>query len=136
MERNSTRESFYSRKSPRENESVCPCSFTLSVEKDPAHPRRIVCYDPSTAYHLDTIESPTVQDVKTAYEKARKAQEKWAKTSFEERRAVLRSLLDYVLENQETICRVGCRDTGKTSKSILHQQQRRQISLLTVRYSD
>lgn len=80
--------------------------------KDPSN---IICYDPSTGYHLDTIPSPTAAKVKELYERTSNAQLEWSKTSFEERRAVLRSLLDFILENQEVICQVGCRDTGKTS---------------------
>ncbi|KAI9249508.1 Aldehyde/histidinol dehydrogenase [Phascolomyces articulosus] len=82
--------------------------------RDPSNPNEIVCYDPATGYHMGNIPSPSVQQVQEAYERARIAQEKWSKTTFEQRRAVLRSLLDFVLENQEDICRVGCRDTGKT----------------------
>jgi aldehyde dehydrogenase (NAD+) len=46
--------------------------------------------------------------------KARKAQEKWAKTTFAERKIVLQSLMDFILRHQESICRVASRDTGKT----------------------
>jgi acyl-CoA reductase-like NAD-dependent aldehyde dehydrogenase len=66
---------------------------------------------------LDTIPSPTAEQVKSLYERTSVAQIEWSKTSFEERRAVLRSLLNFILENQEAICQVGCRDTGKTSKA-------------------
>jgi acyl-CoA reductase-like NAD-dependent aldehyde dehydrogenase len=38
------------------------------------------------------------------------------KTTFAQRRAVLQSLLNYIVEHQEEICRVACRDTGKTRK--------------------
>lgn len=76
-----------------------------------------MCYDPSTAYHLGNVPSPTPAQVHDAYQRAEAAQKKWAKTTFEQRRAVLRSLLEFVLDNQEAICRVDCRDTGKTSKS-------------------
>ncbi|KAF7721778.1 Meiotic Sister-Chromatid recombination aldehyde dehydrogenase [Apophysomyces ossiformis] len=82
--------------------------------RNPNDPSSIVCYDPATGYHIEDIPSPTVSQVQEAYQKAKAAQQKWAKTSFEQRRAVLRSLLDFILANQETICRVGCRDTGKT----------------------
>lgn len=75
-----------------------------------------MCYDPATGYHIENIPSPTVDQVQEAYQRAKAAQVKWAKTTFDERRAVLHSLLDHVLANQEVICRVGCRDTGKTSK--------------------
>ncbi len=44
----------------------------------------------------------------------RRLRKTWAKTTFRQRRAVLRSLLEHVLDNQETICRVACADSGKT----------------------
>jgi acyl-CoA reductase-like NAD-dependent aldehyde dehydrogenase len=46
--------------------------------------------------------------------RARVAQKEWAKTSFSERRAVLRMILKFVLENQEEICKVSMLDSGKT----------------------
>ena len=49
-----------------------------------------------------------------AVEQAQAAQTKWATTTFRERRAVLRSMLQHVLDNQEEICRVACLDSGKT----------------------
>ncbi|KAI8988402.1 Aldehyde/histidinol dehydrogenase [Mycotypha africana] len=82
--------------------------------RDPSNPSTIVCYDPSTGYLIDTVPNPTVEEVKELYNRTAAAQVKWAKTTFEQRRTVLRSLLAFVLENQETICRVDCRDTGKT----------------------
>lgn len=86
------------------------------LQKDSADPSTIICYDPATGYLIDKIPAPTVADVNEALDRARLAQEKWAKTTFDQRRAVLNSLLAFVLEHQETICRVGARDTGKTSK--------------------
>ncbi|KAG1137548.1 hypothetical protein G6F37_011155 [Rhizopus arrhizus] len=82
--------------------------------RDIKEPSNIICYDPATGYYLDTIPSPTAEQVKSLYERTSVAQTEWSKTSFEERRAVLRSLLNFILENQEAICQVGCRDTGKT----------------------
>lgn len=38
----------------------------------------------------------------------------WARTTFAERRKVLKTMLKFVLENQETIARVACLDSGKT----------------------
>ncbi|GAA5806460.1 Aldehyde/histidinol dehydrogenase [Helicostylum pulchrum] len=77
-------------------------------------PSNIVCYDPATGFHIDTLPSPSAKQVQDLYTKTAAAQVKWSKSTFEQRRAVLRSLLSFVLENQETICQVGCRDTGKT----------------------
>ncbi|KAF9349599.1 Meiotic Sister-Chromatid recombination aldehyde dehydrogenase [Mortierella sp. AD094] len=82
--------------------------------QDSTLPGQIVCYDPSTGRHLGTIRAHTKVDVDQALAKARKAQAKWVKTTFEERKIVLQSLLDFVLLNQEAICRVASRDTGKT----------------------
>ncbi|KAI9249046.1 Aldehyde/histidinol dehydrogenase [Sporodiniella umbellata] len=84
---------------------------TIRDMKDPSN---IICYDPATGYHIATLPSPTAEQVQGLYEKTANAQKEWSKTTFEQRRAVLRSLLDFVLENQEVICQVGCRDTGKT----------------------
>ncbi|KAF9586469.1 Meiotic Sister-Chromatid recombination aldehyde dehydrogenase [Lunasporangiospora selenospora] len=82
--------------------------------RDPAHPDQIICYDPSTGRHLATIRAHTKDDVHAALKRARQAQAKWAKTTFEQRKIVLQSLLDFILENQGSICRVASRDTGKT----------------------
>ncbi|ORX43171.1 Aldedh-domain-containing protein [Hesseltinella vesiculosa] len=88
--------------------------MTTPTLRDPMDPDTIICYDPATGYLLDKIPAATASDVNEALERTREAQKAWAKTSFEQRRAVLNSLLTFVLENQENICRVGCRDTGKT----------------------
>ncbi|RCH82326.1 Meiotic Sister-Chromatid recombination aldehyde dehydrogenase, partial [Rhizopus stolonifer] len=82
--------------------------------RNASDPSNIICYDPSTGFHLDTIPSPSAQQVQDLYKRTAAAQLKWAQTTFEQRRAVLKSLLAFVVENQETICQVGCRDTGKT----------------------
>ncbi|RUP47288.1 Aldehyde/histidinol dehydrogenase [Jimgerdemannia flammicorona] len=79
-----------------------------------ADPKTIICYDPATGRHLASIPAPTPADVAEAYARVKRAQEKWAKTTFEERRRVLRSLLDFIVENQEDISRVAVRDSGKT----------------------
>ncbi|KAF9989627.1 Meiotic Sister-Chromatid recombination aldehyde dehydrogenase [Mortierella antarctica] len=81
---------------------------------DPAHPGKIICYDPSTGRHLATIPAHTKDNVDQALARARKAQKQWQQTTFAQRKIVLQSLLDFVLLNQENICRVAARDTGKT----------------------
>lgn len=73
-----------------------------------------MCYDPSTGFLLGSIPNPSKRQVQELYTKTAAAQVKWAKSTFDQRRAVLRSLLAFVVENQETICQVDCRDTGKT----------------------
>lgn len=53
-------------------------------------------------------------EVVAVVKSARAAQQKWKNTTFDERREVLRVMLDYVVEHQDEICRIASRDTGKT----------------------
>ncbi|KAL2016297.1 hypothetical protein VTK56DRAFT_3896 [Thermocarpiscus australiensis] len=74
----------------------------------------IQCYAPATGQFLGLVNPSTPNAIDRAVEQAQAAQTKWATTSFRERRAVLRSILQHVLDNQEEICRVACLDSGKT----------------------
>ena len=59
--------------------------------------------------------NPTTPDgIDRAIEKAQTAQEKWAKTTFSQRRQVLRCIKAYILEHQAEICQVAALDSGKT----------------------
>ncbi|KAI2787280.1 putative aldehyde dehydrogenase-like protein [Penicillium oxalicum] len=60
------------------------------------------------------IKPATVEDVDAAVQAAKVAQQEWAKTTFAERRKVLRSLLKYVLDHQDDIVTACCLDSGKT----------------------
>ncbi|KAI3327032.1 ALDH-like protein [Xylariaceae sp. AK1471] len=74
----------------------------------------IQCYAPATGQFLGFVNPSTPAGLDRAIAQAATAQEKWAKTSFAERRSVLRSLLQHVLDNQEHICNVSSLDSGKT----------------------
>ncbi|KAM7208878.1 betaine aldehyde dehydrogenase [Naviculisporaceae sp. PSN 640] len=74
----------------------------------------IQCYAPATGQFLGYINPSTPDAIDRAINAAQEAQVDWAKTTFRQRRAVLRSMLQYVLENQQEICRVACLDSGKT----------------------
>ncbi|KAL2140633.1 hypothetical protein VTI28DRAFT_3559 [Corynascus sepedonium] len=74
----------------------------------------VQCYAPATGQFLGLVNPSTTNAIDRAVEQAQIAQTKWATTSFRERRAVLRSLLQFVLDNQQEICRVACLDSGKT----------------------
>ncbi|CAG8552510.1 15678_t:CDS:2 [Gigaspora rosea] len=82
--------------------------------KDPQNQGYITCYDPATGKLLANIRAHTEQDVIEALKKARNAQKKWAQTTFRERKKVLKSLLNFIVKNQEEICWASCRDTGKS----------------------
>ncbi|KAH6630254.1 Aldehyde/histidinol dehydrogenase [Chaetomium sp. MPI-SDFR-AT-0129] len=74
----------------------------------------VQCYAPATGQFLGFVNPSTPNAIDRAVEQAQTAQTKWATTSFRERRAVLRTILQHVLDNQEEICRVACLDSGKT----------------------
>ncbi|KXS16074.1 ALDH-like protein [Gonapodya prolifera JEL478] len=86
--------------------------FTLL---DPKDPNSIVCYDPATGRLLGRVKALSRLEVYQKINEAREAQRTYAQTSFETRRAILRTLLDWCVNNQEEIARVACRDSGKTT---------------------
>lgn len=73
----------------------------------------IQCYDPSTNQYLGEVVAMTKDDVHAACERAAAAQKTWAKTTFAQRRRVLRTIQKYVVHHIEDICRVTSRDSGK-----------------------
>jgi acyl-CoA reductase-like NAD-dependent aldehyde dehydrogenase len=52
-------------------------------------------------------------DVTEILHKAKEAQEEWRKTTFAQRRMVLRTIQKYVVAHVEDICRVSSRESGK-----------------------
>ncbi|KAF2745811.1 ALDH-like protein [Sporormia fimetaria CBS 119925] len=74
----------------------------------------IQCYCPATGEALGRVNPSTREGVDRAIEKAKAAQVQWAKTTFSERRKVLKTMLKFVLENQEVLSQVACLDSGKT----------------------
>ena len=87
--------------------------------KDPASPNKIQCFDPSTLQKLGEVKAMTAEEVNEACAKAAKAQKIWAKTSFSERRKVLRTMQKYIVDHIEDICRVCARDSGKSKVDAL-----------------
>ncbi|CAM1501747.1 Fc.00g037310.m01.CDS01 [Cosmosporella sp. VM-42] len=74
----------------------------------------VQCYAPATGQFLGLINPSTTEGIDRAVAAADAAQRKWAETSFAERKAVLRTLMQYVLDNAEQICKVAGLDSGKT----------------------
>ncbi|KAK5415651.1 Meiotic Sister-Chromatid recombination aldehyde dehydrogenase [Exophiala xenobiotica] len=60
------------------------------------------------------IDPATDSAVDSAISSATQAQLQWSRTSFSERRRVLRTLLRYILDHQEEIVAACCLDSGKT----------------------
>lgn len=80
---------------------------------DPKSPGMIQCFDPSTLQHLGEVKAMTAKDVNELCSKAAKAQKEWVKTSFAQRRRVLRTMQKYIVDHIDDICRVCARDSGK-----------------------
>ena len=74
----------------------------------------IQCYAPATGRFLGLVNPSTPASIDRSIAAAEAAQKKWADTSFAQRRAVLRSLKKYVMENAEKICEIAGLDSGKT----------------------
>lgn len=74
----------------------------------------IQCYAPATGQLLGLVNPVTPDGIDRAIEKATKAQKEWALTSFSQRRRVLKTLLTFVLDNEEELVRAACLDSGKT----------------------
>ncbi|KAF3186543.1 Meiotic Sister-Chromatid recombination aldehyde dehydrogenase [Orbilia oligospora] len=82
-----------------------------SIKADNGH---IQCYSPATGRLLEVQEPASAHDIDTAIEKAAEAQKEWARTTFKQRRKVLRTLMRWILKNQDIIARAACLDSGKT----------------------
>ncbi len=59
----------------------------------------------------------TGAEMKDIVAKAREAQRSYAKTTFDQRRALLSTILDWVVEHQAEIGAMASRDSGKTSNA-------------------
>ncbi|KAL8829145.1 MAG: hypothetical protein Q9170_006305, partial [Blastenia crenularia] len=88
----------------------------------------IQCYNPATGQLLGYVNPATPDGIDRAVVKAAEAQKEWAKTTFKQRRRVLRTMLNWPrqpvdnlppsrrfnLDNQDDIATVACLDSGKT----------------------
>ena len=74
----------------------------------------VPCYDPGNMRALGpNLPAMRAEEVRERIAKAAKAQREWAKSSFATRRKLLRVIQRFILEEQDTICRVSARDSGK-----------------------
>lgn len=76
--------------------------------------RYITSFDPASGLHLGTHLADNETEIDGKIMRAGEAQKKWAETTFTQRRRVVRSLMKWLVDNQEVCARVACRDTGKT----------------------
>lgn len=76
---------------------------------------QIRAFDPSTGWHLATLEADTQHTIDTKLDLADSAAKLWCDSKWSQRRKLLNSILEWVIAEQDTIVRVACRDTGKTA---------------------
>jgi len=74
---------------------------------------KLNCFDPSTKQFLGHAENMSADKVNEILEKAKVAQNEWRKTTFAQRRMVLRTIQKYIVNHVEDICRVSARESGK-----------------------
>ncbi|WP_434421387.1 aldehyde dehydrogenase family protein [Nannocystis pusilla] len=74
----------------------------------------IPCSDPATGESLGEVPAMDRAEVQARLERARVAQAAWAKTSFAQRRRVVRRILQHLLDHTDELCRLISRDSGKT----------------------
>ncbi|CAI4063589.1 hypothetical protein SKDZ_08G0830 [Saccharomyces kudriavzevii ZP591] len=81
---------------------------------NPDEPNFIQCHCPATGQYLGSFPSKTTAEIDEMVSKAKRAQSTWGRSDFSRRLRVLASLHDYIINNQDLIARVACRDSGKT----------------------
>ncbi len=82
-------------------------------------PRTIVAHDPATGELLGELPALSADEVRRVVERAHTAQQSWSQTTFAERRRVLGKILDYLLDNVDTLVEDICRDAGKTRENAI-----------------
>lgn len=91
----------------------CP---SIKVETEP---NMIQCYCPATGQSLGSFKAISKDEMDEQIKAAHEAQKQWAQSSFSLRRKLLHTLNRYILDHQEDIARVACRDSGKTKLDAL-----------------
>ena len=93
-----------------------PAALAAAAAASAAHssPARIICRNPATGELLGEVPAMDGAEVRARLARARAAQADWAKTSFSQRREVLRCLLDAILDRKDELCRMIAAEAGKT----------------------
>ena len=75
--------------------------------------------EPATLEPLGTVPVDGPDDVREAVARAREAQAIWARSSFADRRDLLRKIMAHVLDHADELCEVIVRDSGKTRENAM-----------------
>lgn len=79
----------------------------------------IPCHDPANRTPLGEVPVDGPEAVEAAVQRAKVAQGAWRKTTFAQRRELLRKVLAYIVEHKDEICEDIRRDSGKTRENAL-----------------
>lgn len=74
----------------------------------------IQCYAPATGDLICLVNPASPDKIDRLITRAATAQLTWGKTTFAQRRKVLKTLLKFILDNEADIIRTACLDSGKT----------------------
>ncbi|GAA5862754.1 hypothetical protein JCM3774_001911 [Rhodotorula dairenensis] len=74
----------------------------------------ITCYAPASAQLLAVVPSLTPEEIRDRVGKAVSSQKGWRNSSWARRKRVLRSLLEWTVDEAETLAKIASRDSGKT----------------------
>ncbi|GIL81328.1 hypothetical protein Vretifemale_10395 [Volvox reticuliferus] len=99
--------------SPTDNEANDIIDAVKYSPVQPVDKDVVPCYDPSTMQALGFKPAMSAAEVRTRIARAREASKVWRRSSFPQRRKLLRILLKFIVDNMDTICRVSARDSGK-----------------------
>lgn len=75
---------------------------------------KVQSYCPATGQYLGTFLVSSKEEMDQQIQLAKQAQIQWKKSLFTKRRQLLKTLSRFIVNNQEDIARVACRDSGKT----------------------
>ncbi|GMM52821.1 meiotic recombination directing protein [Starmerella bacillaris] len=83
---------------------------------DEQRPNEIRCLCPATGQLLGYVKALNAEEINVRVEAAHSAwsNTKWRNTTVDQRLEVLKTMLKFVCDHQDEVCRVACRDTGKT----------------------
>lgn len=99
--------------------SLAPLAPTSANVGPRSSASTIHCINPATGETLGEIPVTGPDEVHATVERARIAQVAWGRSSFTQRRAVLRHLMDLIVERMDDICAAVVADSGKTFENAL-----------------
>lgn len=73
----------------------------------------IPCYNPADSSYLGSLPKMSPAQVRAKISAAKAASKTWRHSTFRQRNLLLKTMVKFIVENQDTICRVSARDSGK-----------------------